>query len=95
MKKNFTQNNFYFNLSKLKYFNDKFKGYFLRTSLSSKISKTNSKTVTIKCVTEIGKDENVSIYCHLKSFNSRRFRTQISGCDLLRMLGFTAQSYKP
>ena len=55
----------------------------------------NSKTVTIKCVTEIGKDENVSIYCHLKSFDSRRFRTQISGCEWLRMLGFNAQSYKP
>ena len=40
----------------------------MRTSLSSKISKTNSKTVTIKCVTETGEDENVSIYCHIKSF---------------------------
>ena len=29
----------------------------------------NSSTVTIKCASEIGKDENVSTYCHIKSFN--------------------------
>ena len=56
---------YYFQFVKIKYFNDKFKGYFLRTSLSSKISKTNSKTVTIKCVTETGEDKNVSTYCHI------------------------------
>ena len=55
----------------------------------------NSNTVTIKCASEIVKDENVSIYCHIKSFQL----TQISDTDpwlrLVTHAWFNTQSYKP